>query len=147
MPSSPPTDGTPPVIGRPVARHLETVVHRPRPGTVLVTVSGEIDMVTAPCLRRLLLEASRSLASGEGTAPRPPVPRRVVCDLSGVAFLGAAGLGALVAVAAATRAHGTELRIVTGTRIARRVLALAGLDRDLDTAERLADVLTPFPHS
>ena len=97
-------------------------------------VFGEVDGSTAPGLQRALDEARRTASPHTG-----PAGAQVVCDLSEIGFLGAAGLSVLIAAATA---DGMELRIVTGQRLVRRVLTLAGLDGDLDTVDQLVDALT-----
>ena len=72
---------------------------RHQPGHVLVTVAGEIDIVTAPHLRDRLAAAA---ASG----------RRLVVDLDQVSFLGSAGLDVLAGAARQARARGGDLGVV-----------------------------------
>jgi anti-anti-sigma factor len=62
-----------------------------------------------------------------------------------VEFLGVVGLDVLIAGSRAAQAHGAELRVVTGSRLVRRLLALSGLDRVLDTVPRLVEVTPPVP--
>lgn len=82
-----------------------------------VRIHGEIDLAGAPTLRRRLVEIAGSTLD---------------VDLSGVTFLDAAGMSALLdARSAVTRAgHGFRLRGARG--IVRRVFALTGLDQLLD---------------
>jgi anti-sigma B factor antagonist len=80
-------------------------------GVCVVRVTGDVDFATAGRLRDALLT---SAAGG----------RPVVVDLSGVAFLDAAGLSALVA---GRRAAAGRLTVVGATGIARRILDLTGL--------------------
>ncbi|WP_373696274.1 STAS domain-containing protein [Actinomycetospora flava] len=113
----------------------------PRAGVVVVRAVGEIDLLTAIAWRRTL-RASASIAG----SPNPPVPltasssgppgtagrgpRRVVCDLSAVTFLGATGLGVLVDLTAHAATCGVELCLVTEDRgPVWRLLCLSGLDR------------------
>jgi anti-sigma B factor antagonist len=84
-------------------------------GTVTVTVVGEVDTFTAPVLRSSLdtqLEQS---------------PRELVIDLSGVQFLGSAGLAVLVEPQKAARAREVELRLIATTRAVTRPLEVTGL--------------------
>ena len=80
-------------------------------GVCVVRVSGDVDIATAGQLRDALV------TSADGGHP-------VVADLSGVTFLDAAGLSALVA---GRRATGGRLRIVGATGVAHRILSLTGL--------------------
>src|SRR5215212_3787076 len=84
-------------------------------GSVTVTVVGEVDTFTAPVLRSSLdtqLEQS---------------PRELVIDLSGVQFLGSAGLAVLVETQKAARAREVELRLIATTRAVTRPLEVTGL--------------------
>ena len=123
----------------------------PRPGVVVVRAIGEIDLLTAPCWRRMLSAATRVATASSSEAPehrvdipdiggRPePRPRpRLVCDLSPVTFLGASGLAVLVDLAEYARCCGdTDLRVVVAGGHVLRVLRLTGLDRRLTIEARL----------
>ncbi|GAA1027391.1 STAS domain-containing protein [Virgisporangium ochraceum] len=80
-------------------------------GVCVVRVTGDVDFATAGQLRDALLE------SAAGGHP-------VVVDLSGVTFLDAAGLSALVA---GRKATGGRLSVVGATGVAHRILILTGL--------------------
>ena len=83
-----------------------------------VTVSGEVDCLTAPDFRQVLLDV----------LSRPDAPRRVVVDLCGVTFLGAAGLTVLASAHRVAESAGRVLRIRCGTaRAAIRPLQITGL--------------------
>jgi anti-sigma B factor antagonist len=84
-------------------------------GAVTVTVVGEVDTFTAPVLRSSLdsqLEQS---------------PKELVIDLSGVQFLGSAGLAVLVETQKAARARDVALRLIATTRAVTRPLEVTGL--------------------
>jgi anti-anti-sigma factor len=104
---------------------LIIVVHR-RPGHVLVTVSGEIDIATAAQLRD-------RLAGPVGGR------RQVIVDLSRVSFIDAAGAGVLADAAARAAARGASFQLATAGRQVRRVLALTGLDRSIPLAATVAE--------
>lgn len=118
---------------------LSVTLHHPRPGRALVCVHGEVDLGTVDDFRAVMVEAGR-----EPVADGLP-DRHVVCDLSGVTFLAAVGVGALAEAANAARRGGTHLHLVAPPGRARRVLELCGLDRELPIAARLADVLGQGP--
>jgi anti-sigma B factor antagonist len=99
---------------------------RRRPGYVLVTVSGEVDVTTAGQLRGRL----------EGPAGGG---RQVIIDFSGVTFIDAAGVGVLAGAAARAAARGGSLRLAAAGRQVRRVLALTGLDRSIPLAATVAE--------
>ena len=84
-------------------------------GAVTVTVVGEVDTFTAPVLRSSL------------DAQLEQQPRELVIDLSGVQFLGSAGLAVLVETQKSARARGVELRLVATTRAVTRPLEVTGL--------------------
>jgi anti-sigma B factor antagonist len=98
-------------------------------GSVVVEVSGEIDIGTASAVREATDEALRGR------------PRRLVVDLSGVSFLGSAGVAVLAAADHRQRGQGGDLRVVAATRATRRVLELTGLDEQLSVHATLADAL------
>jgi anti-sigma B factor antagonist len=99
---------------------------RRRPGHVLVTVSGEIDILTAGQLRdRLAGPAGGGL--------------RVIVDFSRVTFIDAAGARVLARAAARATARGGSLRLACAGRRVRRVLALTGLDRTIPLAASVAE--------
>ena len=84
-------------------------------GAVTVTVVGEVDTFTAPVLRSSLdsqLEQS---------------PRELIIDLSGVQFLGSAGLAVLVETQKAARSRDVALRLIATTRAVTRPLEVTGL--------------------
>jgi anti-sigma B factor antagonist len=87
--------------------------------TVVVAVSGEADIQTAP---RLLPAVEQCLEDRDC--------RMLVVDLSGVDFLASAGLGALVQVGEIASGKGLPFRLVVGTnRHVTRPLELSGLDQ------------------
>ena len=107
---------------------LDTQVSRPRAGSVLLEVDGEIDTLTAARLQAGLdeaLDAARSEGSG------------VVVDLSGVTFLASSGLAVLIRAAQVVGEHGRRLRLVVGTRAVRRPLQITGSDQLFDLFEDL----------
>ena len=102
------------------ANTIDVVVDRPAAGVAVATVSGEVDMLTAPTLRAAVdgqLDACRVL----------------VLDLSGVIFLGSAGLALLVETSHETRRREIDLRLVAAGRSVRRPLEITGLDEVLTT--------------
>lgn len=94
-----------------------TVTVRQLGGTVVLTVAGEIDLVTAPALENAVLQ----------TLADPP--DLLVIDLTAVEFFSSAGIAVLVL--AHRDGAGVSLRIVAGNRIVLRPLELTGLTEDL----------------
>lgn len=88
-------------------------------GTNIVAVEGEIDLYTAPLLRRRVEE---SVESGR---------RDLVLDLRPVTFLDTSGLGALVSCLETTRRHDVTLELVCTQPHLLKILRITGLDRVL----------------
>lgn len=102
------------------------------PGATVLSVSGEIDLHTAPGLRAAL-EPAVQAAREQGTA--------VVVDLSAVSFLDSTGLGELVGAHKALAGSGDRLHVVAvGDRVP-RLLALTGLTEVLAVHDSLTDAL------
>jgi len=107
---------------------LRIEVQRPRPGTAVVAAHGEVDMLTAPWLAGMLTVRLRH-----------DTLELLVLDLSGLDFLGAAGLSVLVQTHLQARRRGTGLRIVTGdSRPVVRALTAAGMHHDLPLSPTVA---------
>lgn len=66
----------------------------------LVSVTGELDVATAPRLRQ---EAVRLVSGGQVD---------VILDLGGVDFLDSTGLGVIIGILKRVRSHGGELVVV-----------------------------------
>ncbi|OZM83461.1 STAS domain-containing protein [Pseudonocardia sp. MH-G8] len=90
---------------------------RPAAQQVIITVGGEVDMLTSPQLRSLVLDQFEPGAGVE----------LVVLDLDGVTFLGTSGLAVLIEVREAAHAAGVELRLACTARRVLRPLTIAGL--------------------
>ncbi|MCF7553353.1 MULTISPECIES: STAS domain-containing protein [Pseudonocardia] len=99
-------------------------------GSSLVAhVRGEIDTLTAPLLRTEL----------DARLPAAPL---VVLDLSGVTFLGSAGLAVLVAAKDQVDRSGHSLKLVCGSRIVTRALQATGLLGLFDVADGVTEALS-----
>ncbi len=99
---------------------------RYRDDLYVVTVTGELDLKTAPELARAM--------GGE----LPPV---LVADLTRVTFLSAAGLRVLVETAARARDAGCVLGLVADGPLALRVLRMSGVAASIPTFEVLSDAV------
>jgi anti-anti-sigma factor len=97
---------------------------------LVVGVSGEIDIASAPKLREELLGALRR----HGT--------RLALDLGGVTFMDCAGIDVLLAVRRHARLEGGWVRVTRASRHARNILMLTGLHREF----ALAGPRQPQPH-
>ena len=96
------------------------------PPTATVVLDGEIDIATAPAIRRFLLAA---ISGGDV---------HLAVDMSGVTFIDAAGIGVLVAAANRARRAGGGLSLLAPSRQVRRVLDVLHLDAILPAAQRPA---------
>jgi anti-sigma B factor antagonist len=83
-----------------------------RDGWIVLAVTGELDVATAPRLRQ---EAVRLSTAGQ---------HRLVIDLSGVGFLDSTGLGVIVGVLKRMRTHGGELVLAAAEPQVRKVFEI-----------------------
>jgi anti-sigma B factor antagonist len=102
---------------------------RPAPDCVVLSVSGEIDLATAPELESAI---ASELASR---------PARLVLDLTGVTFFGSLGLATLVRAAATADDHRAHLAVVAG-RVVRRTMELTRTDRMFTMYVTVADAVS-----
>jgi anti-anti-sigma factor len=92
----------------------------------VVTAIGEVDLLTAPRLRRALDRA------------REPV---TVVDLAGVTFLAAAGLAVLLAANDDAVEHGRRFAVVGAAGTARRSLEVSGVAAVVPSYATLANAV------
>lgn len=97
--------------------------------TTVITVSGEIDLFTAP-----------ELKSAIGAAVDDGRPR-VVVDLTHTTFLDSSGLGVLVGALQRLRDHGGALSIVNIDDAIARTFSITGLDQILAIRETREDAV------
>ncbi len=121
-----PVDCPPPVPAaapnpHPGAEFLTVTAHPVAPGVVVITVRGEVDLLTGPLL----------------LAHHGP-DRRLIVDLTAVGFVGAAGLTVLATVRQATLAVGTGLCLVANTRPVLLPLTITGMHTQFDIYPDLA---------
>ncbi len=99
------------------------------PDARIVSVTGEIDVVTAPdladCLTAQLIAA-----------------QVVVVDLDGVRFLGSAGLSVLFEANEFATGQGRDLRLVSHSRAANLALTVTGLIPCFTFADSVRDALS-----
>lgn len=98
-----------------------------RDGCAVLSVSGEVDLATAPQLREQLVAL---VADGH---------RCIVVDLSRTEFLDSTGLGALVVGLKRLRAHDGHMRVVCTTPRVRKVFEITHVDRVLPLYESVDD--------
>jgi anti-sigma B factor antagonist len=103
------------------------IVHiRTFPAPVLVTVAGEIDLLTAPELRERV---------------RPLPAEDLILDLSQVRLLAAAGLRALLELHDRRTRAGAQLVLAAPSAPVRRVLCVTRLDKTLPIAASVEEAV------
>lgn len=115
------------VAPRPDLLRVETV--EPRPGVVVLTPRGEIDVSNAEVLRDA---AAAAVAA---------TPRSLLVDLSGLTFCGSTGLVVLMGACRNAEAAGVRFATADGPAIVRRVLEITQLGPVLRHRESLAAAL------
>lgn len=104
-------------------------------GTVVVEVTGEVDLDTAPRLREAIAVALDEAADGP-----------CIVDLTAVTYLGSAGLTALVDATREAAARQEPLRIVVdANRPVIRPIEITGLDRVLHLYHSVEEALSASP--
>jgi anti-sigma B factor antagonist len=98
---------------------------------VVVTVRGELDMLTAPQLEQAIATAAKQ------------IPAAMIVDLTAVKFLASAGLNVLVAASLDIRGS-AQFAIVAAGAVVRRPLVLTGIDTFFTLFPSLDDALTNF---
>lgn len=106
-----------------------SVVELRRDGWWVVVASGELDVASAPDLRRAVVSA---VADGA---------RQVVIDLTGVDFIDSFGLGVVIGAVKRVRAHEGRLAVVVADGPVRRAFELTGLDRVLELRAGVDEVV------
>jgi anti-sigma B factor antagonist len=108
---------------------ISILSEEPVPGTILLRVGGEVDMLSSPTLR----DSIASALSG--------THQRLIVDLDHVEFLGTSGLAALVEARASAEQSNTELWLACSRRQVLRPLRIAGLIQLFQIAESAAGAL------
>jgi anti-sigma B factor antagonist len=128
------TDGPPPAVTgqpgpHPASQLLTITTHPAPPAAIVLTVRGEVDVLTSTRLNDQLLPHVRD------TVPH------VIVDLTGVSFLTAAGLTVLVTTRQAAVAAGVKLRLVASTRPVLLPLRITGLADMFDISPDITHAL------
>lgn len=113
---------------------LVTDSYEVRPGVVVVTVAGDIDLATEPALQAALAAVIAQ-----------PGIRVVVCDLSDVRLLSCGGISVLVQAHLDLDRCEAKLRVVAWRPIVVRLIGLCGLTDTLDLRRDLAEACAPPP--
>ncbi|MFC7490027.1 MULTISPECIES: anti-sigma factor antagonist [unclassified Knoellia] len=111
-----------------------TVASTEREGVTIVTVSGEVDVYTAPQLRSALEER---IAAGQIA---------LIVDLQDVGFLDSTGLGVLVGRLKAVRKLNGWLRVVCTNERIIRIFGITGLDKVIPIHDTVDAALGADPH-
>lgn len=106
---------------------------REQAGTVVIQVSGEVNLRSSP----QLLTALRELAERG--------PRRLVIDLHGVSYMDSSGLGSLVDVKRRLERRGGRLTLAALQPRVRSVLEIAQLHRFFTIAASVAEAESDEP--
>ncbi|MFI1884847.1 STAS domain-containing protein [Streptomyces jumonjinensis] len=116
---------------RVVALETATVTNRLRQGHAVLTVTGELDVYSAPGLRDLLTELIETTRGGD-----------LICDMSQVRFFDSTSVGVLVGAHHRLRPHPERtLRVVAADGPVRTTLHLTGLDRTFHWCASLQEAL------
>lgn len=105
-----------------------TVDVRRHDRAVILRVTGEIDLLTAPRVEEAMTPLLRER------------PRVLVVDLSGVTFLASAGLKLLVAAQQTSR-EGTRIRVVANDQHTFRPIEMTGLTETIAVYATVAEAL------
>ncbi|MEU5693810.1 anti-sigma factor antagonist [Actinosynnema sp. NPDC020468] len=122
------TTGAEPAAPTQRSGQIDITVRQVAEGVAVVAVAGEIDMVTAPELRAGVLEHLESSTT-------------FVLDLSGVSFLGSAGLAVLVEASQHSRRRDAAFRVVAVKRAVIRPLEATGLGDVFSVHDSVDDAL------
>ena len=110
-----------------------SVVTRREGVRTVISVTGEIDVYTAPTLRERLNEL---VADGE---------YHLVVDMAGVDFLDSTGLGVLVGGLKRARSHDGTLQLVCDQEKILKVFRITGLTKVFPIHASLGEALTAGP--
>jgi stage II sporulation protein AA (anti-sigma F factor antagonist) len=124
------TDGCAPAVPRPDILRVE--VSESRPGVLVLSPRGEVDVASADVLRHAARDAVAA------------APRCLVVDLAGLTFCGSTGLVVLVDTSRDAEAAGVRFGTADGPPIVRRVLEITQLGPVLRHRETLAAALQEF---
>lgn len=109
------------------------VIERDEQGRSVISVSGEVDLLTAPVLRERMTASVESADGG------------MVLDLSGVTFLDSSGLGVILGAHRRLRERDRSLQLVATAPAVIKILTLTGLDKVFDVHDSVDDALAASP--
>jgi anti-anti-sigma factor len=108
-------------------------VQEPRPGVRVIMVVGELDMLSAPTLEQAVHDQWV-----EGL-------RGLIIDLTGLIFLGCAGILVLIHAEEAARRANVPLRLVCKSQRLLRILRICGVLERFEVSSTLADAVCRHP--
>lgn len=110
-------------------------VHSQGPGVTCVTLSGELDLLSAPSLGDTLAEAGRGSVA-------------MIVDLSQLTFMDSSGLHALLTARGRLAEAGCRLVLLRGDHQVQRLFELTGVDAVLEFVSACdAGKIAAFPAS
>ncbi len=104
------------------------------PDAYVVSLTGEVDLYTAPEFKQQLLEIA-----AQGT-------RQVIVDLTRTTFIDSTTLGVLVGGVKRLRVNGGALTIVCDDRNITKIFEITGLDRVFPIYETRAEAISELTH-
>lgn len=110
-----------------MSKHL-TIDASSRGGWSIITVSGEVDLATAPAVRRAFEDLRESADA-------------VVADLSGVSFMDSTGLRVLIAAHEELEKAGGRFAVIPGDGAVARLLEITGVKSHIAVHESLGEVV------
>lgn len=114
----------------PLPPPLTVEVQLDPPGSLLATITGQIDRASVPTIREHLSQAQA-----------PGATRDAIVDLRGVEFIDSSGLHLLLLTHQELDSHGACLVLLAPEEPVKGLLALTGLDRYLMVADRLPEAM------
>jgi anti-anti-sigma factor len=114
---------------------LSIAVTRPAEGVVLVTLVGEVDILSVGDLKR---------RAGQFAAL---MPAHVVFDLSGLEFIDSSGINALVQAVRTVETEGGTAVLAAPSAEARRVFEIIGLSQVVSVVQNPDAALRPPPEA
>jgi anti-sigma B factor antagonist len=110
----------------------ELFAHRtfqPTPQTYVVSLSGDLDVYTAPVLKTACQNLSTTI-------------QHVILDLDHVEFIDSSGMGGIVSVWRKNRQAGLDTQVVTSQPLVLRRLQITQLDRVIRVCSSLNEALS-----
>ena len=115
---------------------MQTQLPSPTGSWIVMPLTGDVDLASAPALRTRLVEATSD------------APAHVILDLTRLDFIDSTGLGVLVGTLRRVRGGGGEMRIAGAPPGIERVFSVTGLDRVFQLASSVEEAAgEPLPEA